>query len=405
MKILFARMSITVLCSVAFMWWAQIPNWPFGAKDVRWLLVLRGVGGFFGVFGLYWSLQYLPLSDATVITFLSPTLACWACSKLIAEPFTRTEMLGGIVSLVGVVLIARPTYLFSSSTSRDDSATPATSAGGVEPTPAQHLAAIGMAIVGVFGAASAYTTIRMIGHRAHPLISVTYFAFWCTLVSTVALVFVPSIPFVLPSSTYQWILLVFIGLSGFIMQFLLTAGLRAEKSGRATNMLYTQMLFAIAGEKIIWGTSPGLWSLAGSTLILSAAGMVAMQKTAAAPSKEATSTAGPTPRRTSELPRDEEEATGMLLHDAEIHQLDDDEDIELQEKRGRSTSVEDDEEAELRQPIGHKESEKRNTHLEPQEWNFQYARRQHEANSQPDSEDVSPHTPELHRKAPVFWAK
>jgi len=94
-----------------------------------------------------------------------------------------------------------------------------------------------MAILGVFGAASAYTTIRIIGNRAHPLISVTYFSFWCTLVSTVALLFVPSIPFVLPSTPHQWMLLLFIGLSGFIMQFLLTAGLRAEKSGRATNMV------------------------------------------------------------------------------------------------------------------------------------------------------------------------
>jgi drug/metabolite transporter (DMT)-like permease len=404
-------MSITVLCSVAFMWWAQIPDWPLGAKDVRWLLVLRGVGGFFGVFGLYWSLQYLPLSDATVITFLSPTMACWACSKFIAEPFTRTEMYGGMVSLAGVILIARPTYLFSSSTGDDDSATIATSAGGVEPTPGQHLAAIGMAIVGVFGAASAYTTIRMIGHRAHPLISVTYFAFWCTLVSTVALVFVPAIPFVLPSTAYQWMLLVFIGLSGFIMQFLLTAGLRAEKSGRATNMLYLQMLFAIAAEKIIWGTSPGLWSLAGSTLILGAAGMVAMQKTAAVPASKMTSTeparTAPASGRTSDLPRDEEEATGMLLHDAELHQLDDDsdnEDIEMHEKRGRSTATEDDE-ATIRHSLETADVEKRNTHLEPQEWNFQNARRQREVASLPDSEEVSPHTPELHRKGPVFWGK
>jgi len=53
-QILFARMSITVLCSLVYMWYKSTPDWPFGVKDVRWLLVFRGVGGFFGVFGLYW---------------------------------------------------------------------------------------------------------------------------------------------------------------------------------------------------------------------------------------------------------------------------------------------------------------------------------------------------------------
>lgn len=52
-QILFARMSITVLCSCSYMWYASVPDAPFGARSIRWLLVLRGMGGFFGVFGLY----------------------------------------------------------------------------------------------------------------------------------------------------------------------------------------------------------------------------------------------------------------------------------------------------------------------------------------------------------------
>src|SRR3954464_9901635 len=60
------------------------------------------------------SLLYLPLADATVITFLAPSLACWACSFLINEPFTRMEQIAAYVSLFGVVLIARPISFFSS---------------------------------------------------------------------------------------------------------------------------------------------------------------------------------------------------------------------------------------------------------------------------------------------------
>ncbi|KAI4681847.1 uncharacterized protein J4E84_007444 [Alternaria hordeiaustralica] len=57
--------------------------------------------------------MYLPLADATVITFLSPSLACWACSYFINEPFTRMEQIAAYISLFGVVLIARPQFLLA----------------------------------------------------------------------------------------------------------------------------------------------------------------------------------------------------------------------------------------------------------------------------------------------------
>jgi len=65
-QILFARMSITVLISLAYMWWSGTPDWPFGAKGIRWLLVFRGVGGFWGVFGLYCTSNVLSLHSSLV---------------------------------------------------------------------------------------------------------------------------------------------------------------------------------------------------------------------------------------------------------------------------------------------------------------------------------------------------
>lgn len=71
--------------------------------------------------------------------------------------------------------------------------------------------------------------------------------------------------------------MVFLGVSGFAMQFLLTAGLQYEKSSRATNMVYTSMLFALAFDKIVWNHTPGIWSIVGSSLILCSALFVAVQ--------------------------------------------------------------------------------------------------------------------------------
>ena len=103
-----------------------------------------------------------------------------------------------------------------------------------------------------------------------------YFAAWTTIVSTVALIAVPGIEFQLPANARQWIYLVFLGICGFVMQFLLTAGLQHEKGSRATNMVYTQMLFALALDKIVFDTTPGAWGIAGSSLILGSALYVAL---------------------------------------------------------------------------------------------------------------------------------
>jgi len=230
------------------------------------------------------------MSDATVITFLAPIVACWACSILIHEPFTRSEQIAGVVSFFGVVLIARPTSFIPTHADPSSAASGATdglsSTNASQPandlqglnhvTSAQRLSAVGVALTGVLGAACAYTTIRWIGKRAHPLISVNYFAAWSTIVSTVALLTIPGIDFKLPASLRQWIYLIFLGTCGFIMQFLLTAGLAYEKSSRATNMVYTQMLFALAFDKLVWDTTPGLLSIIGSSLILGSALYVAV---------------------------------------------------------------------------------------------------------------------------------
>ncbi|KAF1987970.1 hypothetical protein K402DRAFT_329368 [Aulographum hederae CBS 113979] len=304
-QILFARMIITSTLSSTYMYYKRVPNFPFGPWNIRLLLLARGCAGFFGVFGMYYSLLYLPLADATVITFLAPSLACWACSILIKEPFTRMEQIAALISLFGVVLIARPTSFFSAFSSTDatgNSPAPSTAdalpalnttaaahhpdAGNYDSvTPAQRAMGVGVAMVGVFGAASAYTTIRWIGKRAHPLITVNYYSAVVTIISTIMMFALPGVGFLLPKGGKEWFLLAVLGVCGFVMQLLLTAGLSYEKSSRATNMSYTQMLFALTFDKLVWGTTPGLLSIVGSSLILGSAIYVALHKEAGTKAK------------------------------------------------------------------------------------------------------------------------
>ncbi|EEH36051.1 hypothetical protein PAAG_00374 [Paracoccidioides lutzii Pb01] len=342
-QILFVRMGSTVLLSALYMAYTRVPH-PLGQRPVRPLLLLRGISGFFGVFGLYHSLLYLALSEATVLTFLAPIGSCYLCSLIMPnETFTRRQQMAALASLSGVVLIAKPSLLvhgFSAVVggSADADADAATDTERYKRT-------LGMlsALLGVLGATVAYSSIRIIGKRAHPLVSVTYFSAITTVVSLLGVLLIPSVTFRFPENVTEWLLLVGLGTCGFILQFLLTAGLSyvppsvtgaekgvnpvvvvgeeavgvvdvdgdAEREGlleeggqrgqalvqveegdggkqvtakpsthgsKATSMVYTQMLFAVLYDKIVFNATPSLVSWAGSGIIVASAMYVASAK-------------------------------------------------------------------------------------------------------------------------------
>ncbi|KAJ3561720.1 hypothetical protein NP233_g10023 [Leucocoprinus birnbaumii] len=271
LQLIVVRMSITWICSVIYMFSTGVPD-PFrGPESVRLLLVLRGVSGFFGLFGLYFSLQYLSLSDATVLTFLAPLCTATSGALFLGEKFARREAAAGLISLLGVVLIARPPFLFSSHNEESSKfLSPGTTAQ-------QRLIAVGVALIGVLGATGAYTTLRAIGKRAHPLHSLVIFSFYSIVVASVGMI-VTDTPFILPTRL-DWLFMLFlVGIFGLTTQILLTMGLARETAGRGTSGIYSQIIFATVLERIFFDYDPSILSIVGTVIILLCALYVAFTK-------------------------------------------------------------------------------------------------------------------------------
>ncbi|KAI0550906.1 DUF6-domain-containing protein [Xylaria curta] len=297
LHIIFVRMLATAILGFLYMWYKKVPHSPFGPREMFPLLVMRGTAGFIGLFGLYYSLSYLEISDATAISFLVPTWTAILCYVWLGESYRIQEAFSGLISLAGVLLIARPAFLFGSVTAPDkeDARMTAFIVDGApeglpvgSPSSPQRTLAVLCSIMGTFAAATAYSTIRVIGKRVHSLISVNYFAMMSTIGSALIILIHPDLHFILPDGAMQWTLLVIIGVAGFLLQFLLTEGLQREKGGRATNMMYFQMVLVLVIERVIWGTTPALLSLIGSTLIIGAAIWLSLQKAKPNEAKERT---------------------------------------------------------------------------------------------------------------------
>lgn len=267
LQILFVRMTITyIFCIFYFTLYEKNPDFPLGPKGYRFLLFLRSFGGFIGVGGQYWSLIYLNVSDTICITFLAPTVTSFMAYLFLGERFTKVEAIGGFVAFFGVILIAKPHFLLSLFSSNDNNDINNDSLDNL------NLKLIGscFAFFSTFGTAIAMCSIRKIGFNAHPLFMVSTYALFTAVVSFLGIILLPGLSFQIPHTLKQWSLLTAIGITGFIMQFLLTAGMQREKAARAIAMTYTQLIYASIFDFTVNGKIPQGWSLIGEIIIVCA---------------------------------------------------------------------------------------------------------------------------------------
>ncbi|KAG1795679.1 DUF6-domain-containing protein [Suillus plorans] len=326
LQIIVIRMGITLICCEIYMTVMGIPDPIAGPKGVRMMLFIRGVTGwvliysrglklinnlfprFFGLSGMYWSLQYLSVADATVLVFLTPLTAAVAGSVFLKESYSVKQAIAGVFSLLGVILIGRPAFLFGS--------LDAVPQGLSDVAPAQRLAGVvwvplralcpAQPTIYLFSVGpvwSAYleilehvrividllmvmaalmvlidTSIRAIGKRAHPMHVMSYFSLWCTIISSLGMV-VFDIPVVYPTSWMWILLLLMVGVFGFAAQTLLTMGLQKETVSRGVTGMYAQVVFVVVLERLFFGVTPSLPSVLGAAVIMSSAFYVVMKKT------------------------------------------------------------------------------------------------------------------------------
>jgi drug/metabolite transporter (DMT)-like permease len=211
----------------------------------RGLLVLRGLLGFGALTCFYYALIHLPLADATVIQYTNPVFAALLAIPFLRERVGWRELLSVAVSLTGVLLIARPAFLFGSEELR---------------LPAF---ALGVALMGAVFSGSAYVTVRKLGQTEHPLTIIFYFSAISVLASLPA----SALSAVMPTPM-EWLLLLAVGVTTQYGQIYLTRGLALEQAGRATAVGYLQIVFAATWGAVFLLELPDRWVLGGAALVV-----------------------------------------------------------------------------------------------------------------------------------------
>ncbi|KAK2027945.1 hypothetical protein LX32DRAFT_721165 [Colletotrichum zoysiae] len=269
-QILFVRFLITGLAGTLYLCYTKAPNFPLGLPELRPLLALRAVSGIFGAFGFFFSIMYLKLSEATALNFLGPLAAMILTRYLHFGTLEVIDRVGALMALLGVVLVVQPDALFGSQSTLTSNTQP-----GADLSATSRMTGVGFGLVGVCGGSVALTAIRSIGGREHPLVSVMYFAWAVVTVTAIAFFSMESIH--LTVSVLSWLKLVPLGIFGFAMECLLTAGIADDGSSVAIIMIYSQVAWALLLDWVVWHSKVntlsviGIGSVVASLVVVSSA--------------------------------------------------------------------------------------------------------------------------------------
>lgn len=249
-EIVLARTAVAFVASLAMLKAKAISPWGNNRK----LLALRGILGFTGLGCFYYSITHLPLADATVIQYTNPVLVALLAALVLGERLTLGVAVSAVSCLIGVVMIARPDFLFGSSP-------------GLPPL------ALGAAITGAIVSSGAYTVVRKLGTTDHPLVVVFWFPLVC-------------LPFAIPwalstgyvPNLHELGILLAVGVATQAAQVRMTQGLQLESAGRATSMTYLQVVFAFVWGVLLFDEVPEVPAIIGAVTVLAGIVLVARSR-------------------------------------------------------------------------------------------------------------------------------
>jgi len=211
-------------------------------------LVMRSFIGSFGVFLHFVGIKYLPLSEAIVLYQMMPMLTGVLATIMLKEKFELRQLFCIIFSVVGVVLIVKPPFLFGSEVERD---------------PTQIIGAIAMlssALVDSF----AFILIRQIAGKIPNQIMVYYVGLLGALMAGVGMIFlgVGDVFF------GDFIHLFLVGALYYIVQLTRNRAFKFGEAGKLAILGATELVYAYLIDIFYFGIAPDKLSVVGSLTIM-----------------------------------------------------------------------------------------------------------------------------------------
>lgn len=186
----------------------------------------------------FFALKYLQLDETMSITFATPFMVAVLAGPMLGEWVGPKRLAAILVGFLGVLVVTRPGL------------------GGLHPAAA-------LSFIGCVAYALYIISTRILaGHD-----STATTLFYSSLIG--AAIVTPLVPFVWVWPTWQgWLMLVALGGFGALGHFFFIAAHRLAPAAVLSPFIYTQLVGMIVLGYIVFGDTPGPWTLAGASIVI-----------------------------------------------------------------------------------------------------------------------------------------
>lgn len=229
---------------------------PF-PKGQRCMLLLRSFAGATALSLTFYAIRHMPLADASVIVFSVPVVVAIFARIFLKEPCGLFHYFTLFLTMLGVLMITKPPFLFGHSTKHYNFLGP--------------LAALSSTVF----AAIVYILLRALKDLHFSVIMVCFATYSVLQTSTMAWA---TGNLCWPKCGSERLLVVSLGVLSFSGQMLLTIAAQLEEAGLVAIARTVDVVFAFMWQIIFFDEIPNVFSILGALLVTSSVVLIGLRK-------------------------------------------------------------------------------------------------------------------------------
>ncbi|MEM6719521.1 MAG: DMT family transporter [Bacteroidota bacterium] len=204
----------------------------------RFLLLLRGIVGVTSMALFFMSIKYLPIGSAVSLRYISPIFAAVFALFILKEKIKPVQWVFFLIAFSGVVILK-----------------------GFD----TQIDTTGLLLVlaSAFFSGLVFIIIRKIGSQDHPIVVVNYFMMIALIAGGLL-----CIPYWKTPVGWEWLLLLSLGIFGYVGQLYMTKALQLAETNKAAPLKYIEVIFTMLIGLSWFDETYTLWSLLGIILIV-----------------------------------------------------------------------------------------------------------------------------------------
>ena len=215
-------------------------GFSFIKTDKLWMHTWRSIVGLAAMYGFFYAIAHLKLSNAMVFSYSSPIFIPLIAYFFLKERISKGMIIAAVIGLMGVLLVAKPDQgVFNA------------------------ISFIGLGAC--FLSATAFVTVRALTNTEPPERIVFYFCIFGTLISSIPMYWHWRV-----FTIKELALLITAGLLANISQLFMSYAYSLAPAGQIGPMNYIAIIFAGIWGFVFWHEIPDLYSILGISIILMA---------------------------------------------------------------------------------------------------------------------------------------